>query len=164
MDEKEINNYNEEHVISMEKPEEILLYAGFWMRFWAFLLDGVVIFSVNGIVIYPILRFTGLIDERFLTFAVGGTLTTIVSFLYFVLMTKYFQQTLGKMVFGLKVITVDRGPLSWQTVIFREVIGRYIHQALFFLSALYVVVAFSRKKQGIHDKVADTYVILEPRA
>ncbi len=29
---------------------------GFWMRFWAYLLDLIVIGSINGIVVYPIFR------------------------------------------------------------------------------------------------------------
>jgi uncharacterized RDD family membrane protein YckC len=75
-------------------------------------------------------------------------------------MTKYFKQTIGKMVFGLKVVDIElSGQLSWSTVIFREVIGKFISKTIFFIG--FLVVAFSPKNQGIHDMFADTSVIME---
>ena len=71
-------------------------------------------------------------------------------------MTKFFSQTLGKMVFGIKVVTLEERPLTWMTVLFREFIGRYISK-LFFIG--YLIVAFLPKKQGIHDLLSDTTVI-----
>ncbi|MCY9076500.1 RDD family protein, partial [Bacillus inaquosorum] len=47
--------------------------------------------------------------------------------------------------------------LTWSTVIFREVVGRYIDK----IWILYIVVAFSPTKQGIHDYIADTTVVHE---
>ncbi len=75
-------------------------------------------------------------------------------------MTKYFQQTIGKMVFGLKVIPLNEKPLSWGTIIFREGIGRYISATI---TILYAIVAFTPKKQGLHDIFADTSVVHERR-
>ncbi|WP_035177185.1 RDD family protein [Alkalihalobacterium bogoriense] len=143
--------------------EEKPVYAGFWLRFWAFFIDGIVVFSLNGILVYPLLRLTGLIHEKIWIFTVLGMMTTVVSFVYFTLMTKFFQQTIGKMILGVKVMSEHNEPLTWQTVIFREIIGRYIHQAFFILQFLYLFVAFSPKKQGVHDHFADTVVILEKR-
>lgn len=73
-------------------------------------------------------------------------------------MTKFFGQTLGKMVFGLKVIPLNDERLSWSTVIFREWIGRYISATIWIL---YVIAAFTPKKQALHDMFADTAVIHE---
>ena len=73
-------------------------------------------------------------------------ITFAVGYLYFVVMTKRFGQTLGKMVFGLKVIPTSGNSLSWGTVIFREVIGRYVYQAFWFLSLLYLFVPFTKKE------------------
>src|SRR5690606_40751242 len=53
-----------------------------------------------------------------------GVATGIVFYLYFILLTKFFGQTLGKMVFGLKVIPIEGDKLTWGTIIFREGIGR----------------------------------------
>ena len=123
-------------------------YAGFWIRFWAYLLDLVVIASINGILIYPIFRLTDLPMDEGSIFAPLSIVTAIVFYAYFVLMTKYFRQTLGKMVFGLKVTTLENSKLSWSTVLFREWIGRFISGTVFIL---YIVVGFLPKKQGIHD-------------
>ncbi|WP_187118822.1 RDD family protein [Bacillus marasmi] len=131
-------------------------FAGFWMRFWAYLMDLIVIGSINRIIINPIFRGMdiSLYDSGVL--APISIATAITFYAYFVLMTKYFGQTLGKMVFGLKVVNLDGSPLTWSTVIFREFIGRYISVTIFIL---YIIVAFLPKKQGIHDLFVDTTVI-----
>lgn len=85
--------------------------------------------------------------------------TAFVFYGYFVFMTKFFQQTVGKMVFGLKVVTMNDEPFTWVTVLFREVIGKFIAKFILFIGFLFV--AFSEKKQGLHDQIADTTVIHE---
>lgn len=133
-------------------------FAGFWMRFWAYLLDLIVIGSIDRILINPIFRAIGL-DLHSGNFFAPVTIATAITFYgYFVLMTKFFGQTLGKMVFGLRVIHLHGEKLTWSTVLFREWIGRFIST---FIVILYLVVAFLPKKQGIHDLFADTTVVHE---
>jgi uncharacterized RDD family membrane protein YckC len=137
-----------------------VFFAGFWMRFWAYLLDLLVVSSVNQLLIYPIFRIFDFPLGKDSMFAPLAILTAITLYLYFVLMTKFFRQTLGKMVFGLKVVDLElTGSLSWSTVIFREVVGKFISKTIFFIG--FLVVAFSPKNQGIHDMFADTSVIME---
>ena len=133
-------------------------YAGFWMRFWAYLLDLLVIGSINGIVVYPIFRALNLSLNDANMFAPVSIVTAIIFYAYFVLMTRFFGQTLGKMVFGLRVISLNDQSLSWGAIMFREWIGRFISGTIIIL---YVVVGFLPKKQGIHDLFADTTVIHE---
>jgi uncharacterized RDD family membrane protein YckC len=133
-------------------------YAGFWMRFWAYLLDLLVIGSLNGIVVYPIFRALNLSLNDANMFAPVSIVTAIIFYAYFVLMTRFFGQTLGKMVFGLRVISLNEQSLSWGAIMFREWIGRFISGTIIIL---YVVVGFLPKKQGIHDLFADTTVIHE---
>jgi uncharacterized RDD family membrane protein YckC len=142
----------------LERQNEMdKVYAGFWVRFWAYLLDLIVIASFNRIIVYPIVKVFGLEYVSFSVFSLEGILSSIVFFAYFVLMTKFFNQTLGKMVVGIKVTSAQGLKLTWGTVIFREVIGRFISKSLFGL--VYVWVAFSPTKQGVHDFFADTWVI-----
>lgn len=131
------------------------VYAGFWVRFWAYLLDLLIIASLNRIIVYPIVKVFDLPESSF--FSVQAIATSLIFFTYFVLMTKFFNQTLGKMVLGIKVTSFHGMNLSWGTVIFREIIGRFISKSLFGL--VYVWVAFSPTKQGVHDFFADTWVI-----
>ncbi|RST76396.1 RDD family protein [Siminovitchia acidinfaciens] len=142
--------------LRMRDPQPVVQYGGFWMRFWAYLLDLIVIASVSGIIVKPLFRALDL------ELGTGGIITpfnivsALVFYLYFVLMTKFFGQTLGKMVFGLKVIPLNDETLTWSTVIFREWIGRYISATIWIL---YVIAAFTPKKQALHDMFADTAVI-----
>ncbi|WP_227396624.1 RDD family protein [Jeotgalibacillus aurantiacus] len=140
-------------------------YGGFWIRVCAYLFDLLVIAALNGLLIEPAFRLAG-IELTGGMFSPINIATGIVFFAYFVLMTKILGQTLGKMIFGLRVVALPSEKLSWVTVLFRELIGRYLHIAITFFSLpvflfLYGVVAFTPKKQGIHDLLAETTVIHE---
>src|SRR3954452_20687728 len=113
-----------ENSINDDQPD--YKFAGFWMRFWAYLLDIVVIGSIDRIIVYPIFRMFDLSLSEVNMFAPLSIITAIVFYGYFVLMTKYLGQTLGKMVFGLKVVSLNDEKLNWSTIMFREWIGRFI--------------------------------------
>src|SRR5699024_9889338 len=123
-------------------------YAGFWMRFWAYIVHLIIVFSLNGILLSP-LRFIyeGEPIEADI-WTISGILGTIILYVYFVWMTKWKGQTIGKMIFGLKVIHKEEKPLRWSDLIFREVIGRFFYRVFWIINLLYLVVAFDRKKQG----------------
>lgn len=142
---------------SVEKNEEVR-YAGFWMRFWAYLLDLIVIGSINRLLIYPVFRALDLDLNELSMFAPISIATAITFYAYFVLMTKILGQTLGKMAFGLKVVNLKGNQLSWSTILFREWVGRFISTTVWIT---YAIVAFLPKKQGIHDLFSDTTVIHE---
>ncbi|QQZ10606.1 RDD family protein [Heyndrickxia vini] len=133
-------------------------FAGFWMRFWAYLLDIVVIASISRLIIKPVFRIIDIPLTDSGLFTPYSIVTALVFYLYFIIMTKFLSATIGKMVFGLKVISLKEKKLTWSTIIFREGIGRYISV---FIKILYVLVAFTPYKQGIHDIFADTSVIHE---
>ncbi|WHY76459.1 RDD family protein [Neobacillus sp. WH10] len=151
-------------VISTEDyriPEPVLQdlpvrYAGFWMRFWAYLLDLIVVGSIERILVNPLFRALDISLSEFNMFAPISIASAVIFYLYFVLMTKYFKQTLGKMVFGLKVVDLKNIELSWGTILFREWIGRFISATVIIG---YIIVAFLPKKQGLHDIFTDTTVI-----
>lgn len=147
-------------VQSIEDDSEMkgINFAGFWMRFWAYLADLVVIGSLNRILIHPIFKFYNGSDN--LWFSAEAFLTGIVFFLYFILMTKFFNQTLGKMIFGLKVVALKEETISWGTVLFRELFGRYISKVTWIG---YLLVGLLPKKQALHDIFADTSVVLIKR-
>ncbi len=123
-----------------------LIYAGFWMRFFAYCLDLIIIASLQRI---------------FLFFLASGGLKTVLSLaiylLYFVLMTKFNQgQTLGKMAFGLQVVSLTEEDLSWTTVMIRELFGRYLQKTFLIM---YILIVFTPKKQHIIDLLVETSVI-----
>jgi uncharacterized RDD family membrane protein YckC len=157
----EVNNQEELTATEQVKAEKIFELGGFWMRFWAYLLDLIVISSIGRLIVYPIFRAMDLSLIKDNMFAPISILSAIIFYGYFVLMTKYMGQTLGKMAFGLKVIRMSGKPLDWSTVLFRELVGRFISATIL---VLYIVAAFTNKKQGIHDLFADTTVVREKRA
>lgn len=137
-------------------------YAGFWMRFWAYLLDIIVVASINGIIVVPLFALLPIRDFTFFFFGLEAIVIAIVTFLYFILLTKRWGQTIGKRVFGLKVINKDQNePLTWTSLLFREVVGRYIIQAFTLTYLLYLIVPFQHRKQGLHDMIGDTFVVHE---
>ena len=150
-----VNEANEKEMIGYHIP---VRFAGFWMRFWAYLLDLIVIGSMDRLIINPIFRLLKIPLIEAHMFAPITIVTAITFYAYFILMTKFFKQTIGKMVFGLKVVDLEGKPLSWGTVIFREWIGRFISK---FIWIGYIVVAFLPKKQGSHDLFTDTTVVHE---
>lgn len=132
--------------------------AGFWTRFWAYLIDLIVISAVTAITVKPIFYFTGWEDFENVYIAPYGFVTSLIFYGYFVIMTKFWGQTVGKMVFGIRVISENGKPLNWKTVLFREWIGRFISVTI---KILYLVVAFTPKHKAIHDYIADTRVVHE---
>lgn len=147
---------------SEQKYEEVLFYehmpAGFWVRFWAYLIDLIVVASVTSIIVKPVFLLMGADTSTGSWYAPYAIVTAVVFYSYFVLMTKFFGQTVGKMIMGLRVISLKDDKLTWGTLLFREWVGRFISTTIL---PLYWIVGFTRLKQGVHDFVADTTVIHE---
>lgn len=134
-------------------------YAGFWMRFWAYLIDIFVVSSVSGMLLSPLLFVNGGDPITLSVWTVNGFAGGFIYHLYFILMTKYAGQTLGKMIIGIRVIQENDQALTWLDVIFREGIGRFIYNIMFGLKFLYLIIAFTSEKQGIHDMIGHTRVV-----
>ncbi|HWL25333.1 MAG TPA: RDD family protein [Ureibacillus sp.] len=132
--------------------------VGFWIRFFAFIIDQGIVTAILGIVVYPLFKIFNwsLSDNGY--FTPIAFISGIFYYGYFILMTKYFSQTLGKMIFGIRVQMVSGGKLDWATVIFRELIGRFITNKVLIL---YLLVIFMPKNNSLADYFADTVVIQE---
>ncbi|CAM4164343.1 RDD family protein [Lacicoccus alkaliphilus] len=133
--------------------------ASFLSRAVAFIIDGLAIWGLSQIIIHPVLQLAGVGDVYFLTpmLSVANIATGVLYYLYFILMTYFAQATLGKMITGITVVGRDSDKLSLSQVIFRELVGRYINNTLWYLP--YLVVLFTERRIGLHDYFADTYVV-----
>lgn len=82
------------------------------------------------------------------------------SAIYFTSMLKHRGQTLGKMAVGIKVIKTDASQLGWS-----DSLRRFAGYVLSWLTLhlLFLKVAVDRHRQGVHDHMADTYVIVVPK-
>lgn len=133
-------------------------YAGFWTRFIAYVLDMIVVYSLASLL--NTVSF-GVLNRQF-DFPILGEESlsyVIVMFTYFILMTYFFSQTLGKMIMKIKVETNRGDKLSLADVVYRELIGRLL--TIFLVYLPYLAVAFTNKKKGLHDFIADTVVVKE---
>jgi uncharacterized RDD family membrane protein YckC len=137
-------------------------YAGFWIRLVAYLIDGIILWFLN-LFLAGILRLGAFLakpspTELELTSFILGMFIGIA---YWVGFWTWRGQTPGKMALGLKIIRADGSPLSLGQAFLRY-LGYIVSALILYIGFLWI--AFDGRKQGIHDKIADTYVIrLSPR-
>ena len=133
-------------------------YAGFWTRFIAYVLDMIVVYSLASLL--NTVSF-GVLNRQF-DFPILGEESlsyVIVMFTYFISMTYFFSQTLGKMIMKIKVETNKGDKLGLMDIVYRELVGRLL--TIFLVYIPYLAVAFTNKKKGLHDFIADTVVVKE---
>jgi uncharacterized RDD family membrane protein YckC len=151
---------------SHQVSQRDLKYAGFWIRVAAFIIDLVVVYI--GIFLFALVAsgllladggsiFDGTNDSGvvgMIIFAYILILLGVVSY-FAILESSEKQATLGKMAVGIKV-----GNSRGEKISFWNAVGRYLSKMLsgMILYIGYIMVAFDGKKQGLHDKIADTYV------
>jgi uncharacterized RDD family membrane protein YckC len=128
------------------------MYAGFWRRVAAVLLDGLIL----GVVTVPLnLAFA---DDGYTAASSGAqSISTVLGWLYYALMESSAKQaTLGKMALG--IIVTD---LEGRRIGFGKATGRYFAKILsaLILGIGFLMVAFTQRKQGLHDILAGTLVI-----
>ena len=131
------------------------IYAGFWRRVAAVLLDGLIL----GIIEVPITLLLVGADAYSEPTRVRPTsgLFTAIGWLYFALMESSPKQaTVGKMSLGIVVTDLDG-----RRVTFGRATGRYFAKflSLLILGIGFLMVAFTERKQGLHDILAKTLVV-----
>lgn len=131
-------------------------FAGFWVRVGATVVDFILIslfaipFRALWHVAFPDPVIWGPVRA-------SGVAVLVLWWAYYVVTTATTGGTLGKHVAGLRVTGIDFRRPDWVTVLFREVVGRIIVGATFGIGYLWA--AFDPRKQGWHDKIADTLVL-----
>lgn len=92
-------------------------------------------------------------------FIVAGLslLSAIISVLYYSILTARNGATVGKKVFGMRVVTADGQPVGFGRALLRHTVG-YLVSSLFF-GLGFIWIGFDPHKQGWHDKIAGTYVV-----
>lgn len=133
-------------------------YAGFWKRFVAAFLDGIILYIVGALIgfIFGFVYTTALQTTEGLQ-GISFILGIGVGWLYNTLMESSKKQaTLGKQAMG--IIVTD---LKGNRISFGRATGRYfaevISGAILFIG--YIMAAFTEKKQALHDIIASTLVI-----
>lgn len=132
--------YSTDHPLFTQAP-----FAGFWERFGAAFLDGIIL---------GVLQF---IMSFFVEENVNTGLNLLVGWLYYAVMESGPNQaTLGKKALGIKVTNLNGGPIT-----FGQATGRYFGKLLSALILLigYLMMLWDDKNQTLHDKLAGTLVV-----
>ena len=131
--------------------------AGFWIRAAASVFDNVFMLAVGLAVVFIARALWGPLVET--SPVLRASLTAfhlLFGALYYVLLHWIFGQTIGKMLFEIKVVTLDGGPLSLGTSLLRWI--GYLFSLLPLLLG-YVMAGARSDKRALHDLIARTRVI-----
>lgn len=129
------------------------LYAGFWRRLAAFIIDWLIIVIPTAIVFAPF----GVNDFQNGRYTGFGLLRSLIYLAYFALMeSSSYQATLGKMALGIKVTDIDGNKLTFARALGRNA-AKYISAIICLVG--FIIAAFTARKQALHDLIAGTYVI-----
>jgi uncharacterized RDD family membrane protein YckC len=147
-----------------------LHYAGFWLRFVAYIIDSILLGIVVGIfIVLPLMGSTlkALIDS-------GGNpwdiytevtpqltalrlLVLMATWLYYALLeSSSWQATLGKKALGLKVTD-----MAGNRVTFGRASGRYFAKIISVVTLFlgFIMAGFTERKQALHDMIAGCLVV-----
>ena len=147
-------------------------YAGFWLRFVAAIIDGLILYFVGMILFLPFAASMGMGMRGMMTGRPPNLegllplihamiritlLRTVLHWLYYSLLeSSAWQATLGKKALGLEVTDLDGNRIS-----FGRATGRFfakiISSIILFIG--YIMAGFTEKKQALHDILAGTLVI-----
>ena len=156
-------------------PPVTRAYAGFWLRFVAHLIDGLLIGAVAGAIFVPMFFLTGLggflravehdhqpdpavIASFVSSIALLALASVLGSWLYYAYFeSSDWQATVGKKVLNLIVTDMDGNRVS-----FGRASGRYfakIVSGLIPLGIGYILAGVTEKKQALHDMIASCLVL-----
>ena len=139
--------------------DNIKSYGGFWKRVIAYLIDGLIIAvpitMIFGTVI-PDVMLADNVQAKPLAVSVPQLVMILASWIYFAgLESSEWQATVGKKILGMKVTDT-----AGERINFVKATVRYVAKILssFILMIGFIMVAFTAKKQGLHDFIAGTLV------
>jgi len=145
-----------------------VVYAGFWIRVAAYIIDYIVLYIPTLILQLPLTFFMRsqtrtMGPGQFPSANVWGAIMAsaglgiVVQWLYFAFMESSSKQaSLGKMACGIKVTDMEGERIS-----FGHATGRFFAKLLSSLTLCigYMMVGWTEKKQGLHDMIAKTLVV-----
>jgi uncharacterized RDD family membrane protein YckC len=139
-------------------------YGGFWQRFAARFVDGIIGWVMgfsSGLLIRAIFGASsvpqpGNMTGFWLMMATQQMVGLGIGISYEVFFLRKFDATPGKLAVGLKVLRADGSKLS-----VGRIIGRYFANgvSLLTLGIGYIIAAFDEEKRALHDRMCDTRVI-----
>ncbi len=158
-----INDYIQ-NVIRSDNPNQIFLkHVGFWWRCFQYVIDVLPLLFLLALFSRPIARFTVYFQNQEDMLLVGKIVLTvffvIFMLLYWSIMeASRFQGSLGKIALDFKVIDNYGQPISFTSALIRNCLK--ILQFIPPLFLLFMLIMFSKNKQGLHDRFTGSMVVL----
>ena len=158
-------------VQSTETPKP--QYGGVSKRSVAATIDGVLVSIATGLVGLVFFLVNGLSgmtfediqagaassDSRLVLYTIQMAINGLINIVYYVGFLVYRGATPGKMAMGLTVVTTQMKKPNLATAVKRELIGKFV--SVLVLGLGYLSILWNSKKQGWHDKIAGTYVMMK---
>lgn len=145
-------------------PAAGVQYAGFWRRFGAALIDGIII-SIISIALYYICVLIGLSvaeDDDWgwtVGFRAWWVLSLLSSWIYYAAMESSSKQaTPGKMSLGIVVTDLEGRRISLDKAT-RRYLSKIISAIILYIG--FILIGFTEKKQGLHDMIAQCLVVVK---
>lgn len=134
-------------------------YGGFWLRLLASLIDSVIVLGIIIPLLLLIYGPTYFESEKIIM----GPIDLIISYIFPVaavlLFWRFRSATPGKMVFSLIIVDAKTYQRPSTGKLILRYLGYFVSTIFFCLGFLWI--AFDKRKQGWHDKIAGTVVIKE---
>jgi uncharacterized RDD family membrane protein YckC len=125
-------------------------YAGFWRRMGAALIDSFIFSLLVGIIAGPAFLNAELFSHE-------GLLRMAVSFVLTIFLWLKFLGTPGKLLLDCQIVDAD----SFQSMSVKQATLRYVSYLVSLLPLFlgFLWIARDERKQGFHDKIANTVVL-----
>lgn len=145
---------------------ENLPKGGFWIRFLASFIDRIILNIIAVLVVFftglgsglgAVIRGGVLEEALMLSIIMASFINFLVGMAYSVFFVGWSGQTPGKMALKLKIIQINGKEMTYGKAFLRWL--GYFLSFPFTLGIGYLMIALSSQKQGLHDKIAGTYVI-----
>jgi len=124
------------------------IYQGFWIRFLAYILDGFIIGIPVWLLQIGLIYATGMQSMMYLASFAGVVLV--------IYMDGIKGGTPGKLILGMRIVN-EKGEYIGIPMAILRCIGKILSGMI--LGIGYFMIGWDEKKQGLHDKIAQTYVI-----
>lgn len=129
-----------------------ITYAGFWIRLLANIIDFIIVIVIMLLVMFVLMLMFGGFNE--FSEDVFALFASILYIFYLWGFMHWHSATPGKMLFKLKILDASTGEEikgnPWQA---------FIRLIAFFIPIILLTVVFDKKKQGWHNKGANTLVV-----
>lgn len=141
-----------------------MTYGGFWKRFFAYIIDWLILLVISFVIAMAFGMFMGISnlninDEAEITrFEAQANLASLlIAWLYYALLESSSRQaTFGKSMLGMRVVDNQGNRISFGRATVRF-FAKILSALLLFIG--FIMIAFTERKQGLHDLIAGTLII-----